>query len=102
MLVDAGFSHVCLGQSERRQYFADTDEGIAKKRARAAFRRPSARASRPARVPRGPRRPSLHLVRDLARHHGGPPAIAAGPRSRARRSPPGVLRYLQRHALAGA
>lgn len=31
MLVDAGVSHVILGHSERRQYFAETDEGVAKK-----------------------------------------------------------------------
>jgi triosephosphate isomerase len=31
MLVDAGVSHVILGHSERRQYFAETDEGVARK-----------------------------------------------------------------------
>ena len=31
MLVDAGVSHVVLGHSERRQHFAETDEGVAKK-----------------------------------------------------------------------
>jgi triosephosphate isomerase len=31
MLVDAGITHVVLGHSERRQYFAETDEGVAKK-----------------------------------------------------------------------
>jgi len=31
MLVDAGVTHVILGHSERRQYFAETDEGVAKK-----------------------------------------------------------------------
>ena len=31
MLVDAGATHVILGHSERRQYFAETDEGVAKK-----------------------------------------------------------------------
>jgi triosephosphate isomerase (TIM) len=31
MLVDAGVSHVILGHSERRQYFAETDDGVAKK-----------------------------------------------------------------------
>ena len=31
MLVDAGVTHVVLGHSERRQYFAETDEGVAKK-----------------------------------------------------------------------
>jgi triosephosphate isomerase len=31
MLVDAGVTHVILGHSERRQYFAETDIGVAKK-----------------------------------------------------------------------
>jgi triosephosphate isomerase len=31
MLVDAGVTHVILGHSERRQYFGETDEGVAKK-----------------------------------------------------------------------
>jgi triosephosphate isomerase (TIM) len=31
MLVDLGVTHVILGHSERRQYFAETDEGVAKK-----------------------------------------------------------------------
>ena len=31
MLKDIGVSHVILGHSERRQYFAETDEGVAKK-----------------------------------------------------------------------
>jgi triosephosphate isomerase len=31
MLVDAGVTHVVLGHSERRQYFAETDDGVAKK-----------------------------------------------------------------------
>ncbi len=31
MLKDLGVSHVILGHSERRQYFAETDEGVAKK-----------------------------------------------------------------------
>jgi triosephosphate isomerase len=31
MLVDAGVTHVILGHSERRQYFAETDAGVAKK-----------------------------------------------------------------------
>jgi triosephosphate isomerase len=31
MLVDAGVTHVILGHSERRQYFAETDDGVAKK-----------------------------------------------------------------------
>jgi triosephosphate isomerase len=31
MLKDVGASHVILGHSERRQYFAETDEGVAKK-----------------------------------------------------------------------
>jgi triosephosphate isomerase len=31
MLRDAGCSHVILGHSERRQYFGETDEGVAKK-----------------------------------------------------------------------
>jgi triosephosphate isomerase (TIM) len=31
MLLDAGVTHVILGHSERRQYFAETDSGIAKK-----------------------------------------------------------------------
>jgi triosephosphate isomerase len=31
MLVDLGVSHVILGHSERRQFFAETDEGVAKK-----------------------------------------------------------------------
>lgn len=31
MLVDAGVTHVILGHSERRQYFAETDEAVAKK-----------------------------------------------------------------------
>ncbi len=31
MLRDVGASHVILGHSERRQYFAETDEGVAKK-----------------------------------------------------------------------
>jgi len=31
MLKDAGCSHVILGHSERRQYFGETDEGVAKK-----------------------------------------------------------------------
>ena len=31
MLKDVGASHVVLGHSERRQYFAETDEGVAKK-----------------------------------------------------------------------
>ena len=31
MLKDVGVSHVILGHSERRQYFAETDEGVAKK-----------------------------------------------------------------------
>jgi triosephosphate isomerase len=31
MLVDAGVTHAILGHSERRQYFAETDEGVARK-----------------------------------------------------------------------
>jgi triosephosphate isomerase len=31
MLKDVGVTHVILGHSERRQYFAETDEGVAKK-----------------------------------------------------------------------
>ena len=31
MLVDIGVTHVILGHSERRQYFAETDDGVAKK-----------------------------------------------------------------------
>ena len=31
MLVDLGVTHVILGHSERRQFFAETDEGVAKK-----------------------------------------------------------------------
>ena len=31
MLLDLGVSHVVLGHSERRQYFAETDAGVAKK-----------------------------------------------------------------------
>jgi len=31
MLRDIGVTHVILGHSERRQYFADTDDGVAKK-----------------------------------------------------------------------
>jgi triosephosphate isomerase len=31
MLVDLGVTHVILGHSERRQYFAETDDGVAKK-----------------------------------------------------------------------
>jgi triosephosphate isomerase len=31
MLLEVGASHVILGHSERRQYFAETDEGVAKK-----------------------------------------------------------------------
>ena len=31
MLVDAGVSHVIIGHSERRQYFAETDETVNKK-----------------------------------------------------------------------
>ena len=31
MLKDVGCSHVILGHSERRQYFGETDEGVAKK-----------------------------------------------------------------------
>jgi len=31
MLVDLGVTHVILGHSERRQYFAETDAGVAKK-----------------------------------------------------------------------
>jgi triosephosphate isomerase len=31
MLKDVGVSHVILGHSERRQYFAETDQGVAKK-----------------------------------------------------------------------
>jgi triosephosphate isomerase len=31
MLKDAGCSHVVLGHSERRQFFGETDEGVAKK-----------------------------------------------------------------------
>ena len=31
MLKDIGVTHVILGHSERRQYFAETDEGVAKK-----------------------------------------------------------------------
>ncbi len=31
MLVDAGVTHVILGHSERRQYFTETDDGVAKK-----------------------------------------------------------------------
>jgi triosephosphate isomerase len=31
MLVDTGVTHVILGHSERRQYFAETDDGVAKK-----------------------------------------------------------------------
>jgi triosephosphate isomerase len=31
MLEDVGCSHVILGHSERRQYFGETDEGVAKK-----------------------------------------------------------------------
>jgi triosephosphate isomerase len=31
MLKDIGVTHVVLGHSERRQYFAETDEGVAKK-----------------------------------------------------------------------
>ncbi|HVO09293.1 MAG TPA: triose-phosphate isomerase [Vicinamibacteria bacterium] len=31
MLVDLGINHVILGHSERRQHFAETDEGVAKK-----------------------------------------------------------------------
>jgi triosephosphate isomerase len=31
MLRDIGVTHVILGHSERRQYFAETDEGVAKK-----------------------------------------------------------------------
>jgi triosephosphate isomerase (TIM) len=31
MLKDVGVTHVVLGHSERRQYFAETDEGVAKK-----------------------------------------------------------------------
>ncbi len=31
MLVDLGVSHVILGHSERRQYFGETDEGVARK-----------------------------------------------------------------------
>ena len=31
MLVDLGVTHVVLGHSERRQFFAETDEGVAKK-----------------------------------------------------------------------
>jgi len=31
MLKDAGCSHVILGHSERRQYFGETDEGVARK-----------------------------------------------------------------------
>jgi triosephosphate isomerase len=31
MLKDLGVTHVVLGHSERRQYFAETDEGVAKK-----------------------------------------------------------------------
>ena len=31
MLKDLGVTHVILGHSERRQYFAETDEGVAKK-----------------------------------------------------------------------
>ncbi len=36
MLVDVGCSHVILGHSERRQYFGETDDGVARK-ARAAL-----------------------------------------------------------------
>jgi len=36
MLSEVGVSHVILGHSERRQYFAETDEGVGRK-ARAAF-----------------------------------------------------------------
>ena len=31
MLVDVGVTHVILGHSERRQYFGETDDGVAKK-----------------------------------------------------------------------
>jgi len=31
MLKDLGVTHVVLGHSERRQYFAETDEGVARK-----------------------------------------------------------------------
>jgi triosephosphate isomerase len=31
MLKDAGCSHVILGHSERRQFFGETDDGVAKK-----------------------------------------------------------------------
>jgi triosephosphate isomerase len=31
LLVDIGVTHVILGHSERRQYFAETDDGVAKK-----------------------------------------------------------------------
>src|SRR4030042_1761808 len=31
MLKDVGVPHAILGHSERRQYFAETDEGVAKK-----------------------------------------------------------------------
>jgi triosephosphate isomerase len=31
MLKDIGVTHAILGHSERRQYFAETDEGVAKK-----------------------------------------------------------------------
>ncbi len=31
MLLDLGVTHVILGHSERRQYFAETDDGVAKK-----------------------------------------------------------------------
>ena len=31
MLIDAGCSHVIVGHSERRQYFGDTDEWVARK-----------------------------------------------------------------------
>jgi triosephosphate isomerase len=35
MLKDAGCSHVIIGHSERRQYFGETDDGVAKKAAAA-------------------------------------------------------------------
>jgi triosephosphate isomerase len=35
MLKDAGCTHVIVGHSERRQYFGETDEGVAKKAAAA-------------------------------------------------------------------
>jgi triosephosphate isomerase len=35
MLKDAGCSHVIIGHSERRQYFGETDEGVARKAAAA-------------------------------------------------------------------